>query len=204
MHIGWAGLKNKEPKMLQLIRQSEFVEGRWKNGMGVSWEIAAFREDGLSDFSWRLAKARIVADVPFSIYPGMDRVFMQLQGQGLDLEFEGGRVIEVHESFVPHSFSCDVPLNCKLLDGPCMDLNLFTARGRFHSEVSVVEIARQQEILSGSATTVFFGLAGSCRLKAGGLSIDLAEGDAAVARQESLVEVVADKALLFSGLILAD
>lgn len=204
MHIGWAGPKNKEPKMLQLIRQSEFVEGRWKNGMGVSWEIAAFREQGAADFSWRLAKARIDADVPFSIYPGMDRVFMQLQGNGLDLEFEGGCVIKVHESFVPHSFSCDVPLNCKLLDGPCLDLNLFTVRGRFHSEVSVVEVEGRQEIALGGATSVFLALTGSCRLTGGGMSIELAAGDAAVARQERMVEATGDKALLFSGMILPD
>jgi environmental stress-induced protein Ves len=184
--------------MLQLIRQSQFIEGRWRNGMGVSWEIAAEREEGEREFSWRLAKARIDADVPFSIYPGMDRVFMQLQGNGLDLQFEGGRVLPVHESFVPHHFSCDVPLNCKLLRGPCMDLNLFTARGRFRSEANVVRVVGQQEIQAGE-TAVFFGLQGSCRISDGTTSIALAEGDAAVARDHSKVTLSAENALLFWG-----
>ena len=61
--------------MLRLIRQDEMVEGPWRNGMGVSWEIASHQEAGAADFSWRFAKARIDRDVPFSIYPGIDRVF---------------------------------------------------------------------------------------------------------------------------------
>jgi environmental stress-induced protein Ves len=189
--------------MLRLIRQSEFIQGRWRNGMGVSWEIAASREEGASDFSWRLAMARIDADVPFSIYPGMDRVFMQLHGQGLDLEFEGGRVIQVHQSFVPHSFSCDVPLECKLLDGPCMDLNLFTQRGGFRSEVDVVQVAGEQQLSLRSATTVFFCLQGACHLSVDGASIELAEGDAAVARDIELVDVKGESAKLFVGHIIA-
>ena len=183
--------------MLQLVRQSQFVEGRWRNGMGVSWEIAAMRAEGQEDFSWRLAKARIDADVPFSIYRGMDRVFMQLQGNGLDLEFEGGRVLEVHESFVPHSFSCDIPLNCKLLDGPCIDLNLFTARDSFQSEASVVRVEGQQEIQPGAAS-VFFGLKGSCRISNGETTIDLGEGDAAVAGISNVI-ITAKNALVFWG-----
>ncbi len=72
--------------MLRIIPQSEFKEGRWRNGQGVSWEIASYREEGAADFSWRFAKARIDSDVPFSIYPGMDRVFMMLEGGGMDLD----------------------------------------------------------------------------------------------------------------------
>jgi hypothetical protein len=188
--------------MLQLIRQSAFIEGRWRNGMGVSWEIAAEREAGASDFSWRLAKARIDGDVPFSIYPGMDRVFMQLQGQGLDLQFEGGRILPVHESFVPHSFSCDIPLNCKLLAGPCIDLNLFTARDKFRSEASVVSLSGR-EILSASGITVFFALAGDCALSADGELVELAAGDAAVARDARRVEAQSDKARVFVGKLIS-
>ena len=185
--------------MLQLIRQSAFIEGRWRNGMGVSWEIAAEREPGAVDFSWRLAKARIDGNVPFSIYRGMDRVFMQLAGQGLDLEFEGGRVIPVHESFVPHSFSCDIPLNCKLRSGPCVDLNLFTARDKFRSEVNVVQLNGEQEIVLAGAHTLFFALDGACMIVADGETFALSAGDAAEARDATRVEAQGVKAKLFVG-----
>jgi environmental stress-induced protein Ves len=60
--------------MIRLIPQVSFVEGRWRNGQGVSWEIASHKKADAADFSWRFAKARIDNDVPFSIYPGMDRI----------------------------------------------------------------------------------------------------------------------------------
>jgi environmental stress-induced protein Ves len=188
--------------MFQLIRQSQFFEGRWRNGMGVSWEIAALRADRASEFSWRLAKARIDGDVPFSIYPGMDRVFMQLEGQGLDLQFADGRVIEVHESFVPHSFSCDVPLNCKLLQGPCMDLNLFTARGTFRADVSVIELDGLKDIQVKHVTAVFFALKGKCSLTAAGTTIHLDQGDAALVQDEDQISAKGQNSLLFAGVIM--
>lgn len=187
--------------MLQLIRQSEFVEGRWRNGMGTSWDIVTERDEGAAEFSWRLAKARIDADVPFSIYRGMDRVFMQLEGNGLDLQFEGGRVIEVHESFVPHRFSCDIPLNCKLLDGPCMDLNLFFARDRFDVDASVVKLAGRQELTVAGPAAVFFALDGACKLSTGGATVALDEGDAAVLRHGATVQAEGSGAKLFVGFL---
>ena len=187
--------------MLQLIRQSDFVEGRWRNGMGTSWDIVTERDQGAAEFSWRLAKARIDAEVPFSIYPGMDRVFMQLQGNGLDLQFEGGRVIKVHESFVPHRFSCDIPLNCKLLDGPCLDLNLFYARDRFEVDARVVKPAGRQELPVAGPAAVFFALDGACKLSTGGATVTMDKGDAAVVRLANTVQAEGEDAALFVGLL---
>ncbi len=189
--------------MLQLIRQSEFIEGRWRNGMGTSWDIVTEREKGAAEFSWRLAKARIDADVPFSIYPGMDRVFMQLDGHGVDLHFADGRTIEVHESFVPHGFSCDIPLNCKLRGGPCLDLNLFFARDRFAVDASVIELTGQRELLAAGRAAVFFALVGACKLSASGVTVALEKGDAAVLRQAGQVRAQGQGAKLFAGLLTA-
>jgi uncharacterized protein len=148
--------------MIKIIRQSEYKEGRWRNGQGLSWEIAAKREEGAEDFAWRFAKARIDQDVPFSIYPGMDRIFMMLEGAGMDLQFEGGKILQVHENWVPHAFSCDVPLICKLRGGPSTDLNLFVDRKK-HSTVCEIRTLKQNELLKfASGQTVVFMLAGEC------------------------------------------
>ena len=187
--------------MLRLIRQTEMPEGPWRNGMGVSWEIALHKEPGAADFSWRFAKARIDRDVPFSIYPGMDRVFMQISGNGLDLEFEGGHKIEVHHSNVPHTFPCDVPLNCKLLDGPCFDLNLFTARGKYQAEASVLKLNGMESIDLSGVEAVFFALEGSVVLSGQGGAVHLQTGDAAVATFEQGVSVAGNAASLFVGVL---
>jgi uncharacterized protein len=62
------------PKLVELPATS-FREGRWRNGLGVSWDIASEPPgSGMDDFGWRFAIARIDADVPFSHYPQVDRV----------------------------------------------------------------------------------------------------------------------------------
>ena len=193
--------KIKGPAMLRLIRQSEMLEGPWRNGMGVSWEIASHKEQGASEFSWRFAKARIDRDVPFSIYPGMDRVFMQISGNGLDLEFEGGHVLQVHESNVPHAFACDIPLNCKLGGGPCFDLNLFTARGVYEAQASVLRLSGMETLDLANIEAVFFALEGSVVLSGQGGAIQLQAGDAAVATFEQVTTVAGNSASLFVGIL---
>jgi uncharacterized protein len=193
--------KIKGPAMLRLIRQSEMTEGPWRNGMGVSWEIASHREPGAADFSWRFAKARIDRDVPFSIYPGVDRVFMQISGNGLDLEFEGGQVLAVHESNLPHAFACDVPLKCKLLDGPCFDLNLFTVRGSYEAQASVLKLNGMETLDLSNIEAVFFALEGSVVLSGQGGAVQLQTGDATVAAMEQGVSIAGNAASLFVGIL---
>ncbi|MDE2444629.1 MAG: HutD family protein [Alphaproteobacteria bacterium] len=187
--------------MLRLIAQDKFVEGRWRNGMGVSWEIASYRPEGAADFHWRFAKARIDADVPFSIYPGMERVFMQLEGNGLDLVFEGGHVLQVHESHIPHSFACDVPLNCKLLNGPCYDLNLFTARGKYQSQASVLKVNGMESLDLSGVEAVFMALEGKVVLSGPDGAVRLQKGDAAIAAHEQVVSLAGNGAKVFVGLL---
>ena len=187
--------------MLRLIRRHEMVEGPWRNGMGVSWEIASHKEEGAADFSWRFAKARIDRDVPFSIYPGVDRVFMQISGNGLDLEFEGGKVLAVHESFVPHAFACDVPLTCKLLDGPCFDLNLFTARGAYEAQASVLKLSGMETLDLSGVEAVFFALEGQVVLSGQGGAVSLNNGDAAVASHEQAITMAGHGATVFVGIL---
>ncbi len=181
--------------MLRIIPQSEFKEGRWRNGQGVSWEIASHQEEGAADFSWRFAKARIDNDVPFSIYPGMDRIFMMLEGGGMDLEFADGKTLHVHEKFVPHEFSCDVPLVCKLRGGPSMDLNLFAARGEWRAECDVVVIDGKLQFNFQNHVTIIYALEGSCTIAGHALEV----GDTAIIEGKAITQCGGENAKLYVG-----
>ena len=179
---------------MRIIRSSEFAEGRWRNGMGVSWDIASWLP-ATGDFDWRLAIARIDTDVPFSHYPGIDRVFTLIEGRGLDLEFEGRPALAVDQLFVPHFYPCDVPTFCRLRDGPCRALNLFFRRGRWRADVDV--IASNAEIVH-HGPILLFALEGA--LLADG--VRLAEGDAAVT--EDKVALSNDGSLLYAARLSAE
>lgn len=181
--------------MLRIIPQSDLEEGRWRNGMGVSWEIAASKKQGAADFTWRFAKARIDGDVPFSMYPGMDRIFMMLDGDGMDLEFGDGEILQVHQRFVPHQFACDVSLNCKLLGRPSLDLNLFAARSELGLECEVLDLTGKKTIGLGSAATVLYVLAGQALVLRQKLNCD----DAAVITDEAEIICSGIDAKLYIG-----
>lgn len=165
---------------MRIIRKSAFVEGRWRNGMGVSWDIAS-EPPGTDDFGWRFAIARIDADVPFSNYPEVDRIFTLIAGNGLDLAFAGGADLAVHRLFVPHPYPCDVPTFCRLRAGPCRALNLFTRRGQWRAAAEVLSSGAE---LAHPGLILLFALKGAADVNGHAL----AEGDAAVADEH----VVAD------------
>lgn len=158
---------------MRIIRKLDFVQGRWRNGMGVSWDIAS-EPQGTDDFGWRFAIARIDADVPFSSYPGVDRIFTLIAGKGLDLEFTGHPGLAVDRLFVPHPYPCDVPTFCRLKDGPCRALNLFTRRGRWRAAADILSSGAE---LSHPGPLLLFALQGAADVNGHAL----AEGDAAIA-----------------------
>jgi uncharacterized protein len=144
---------------MRIIRKSDLVEGRWRNGMGVSWDIAADSNGfAAGEFGWRLAIARIDADVPFSLYEGVDRVFTMIEGNGLDLEFEDSRLLSIRHAFVPHFFSCEIPAFCHLHDGVCFALNLFVRRDRWTAAVDI--LSSNAEIFH-SGPIILYGLDGA-------------------------------------------
>jgi uncharacterized protein len=156
------------------IPKASFSKGLWRNGRGVSWDIASdrpFTQDG--DFGWRFAVAEIAASGPFSIYGAVDRVFTLIAGKGVDLQFAGGKTLAVHHCFVPHTFACDVPTQCTLRNGSAQALNLFTTREKFRTEVTVIDVDGQVSLPAGA--TLLFALRGDIKME----DITLAAGDAA-------------------------
>ncbi|MFI6337529.1 HutD family protein [Streptomyces sp. NPDC050535] len=101
----------------------------WKNGAGVTREIAVRPEGaGMDDFDWRVSLAEVAADGPFSAFPGIDRTLTLVEGAGMDLTVGGERRL-VDSRYTPGDFRGDVPTDCRLLDGPVVNLNVMWRRG---------------------------------------------------------------------------
>lgn len=177
---------------IRKIAAADFKEGRWRNGMGVSWEIVGEASAGhASGFLWRFATALITADVPFSSYPGVDRVFTLIEGNGLTLSF-ADRMIEVGSCFAPCRFAGDQAATCRLANGPCRALNLFLARGHMTADVRIL---RDRGELAASHQTLAFALSGRSRIG----EIELDTGDAAIADGSSAYD--AHSGILYAALL---
>lgn len=100
----------------------------WRNGGGITHEL--HREgDGPCGFGLRLSIAEVASDGPFSSFPGVDRVIVLLEGAGLRLT-RGPLEVRLETPGAPFAFHGDDPWHGALIDGPTLDFNVMTARGR--------------------------------------------------------------------------
>jgi environmental stress-induced protein Ves len=121
-----------------IIRSEDLVARPWKNGQGVTWEIAIDPPgSGMGDFRWRVSRARIEADGSFSSFPGYERWITCVEGSGFALHFEDGVKLAV-PPFVPVRFAGDRPAMCRLAGGPCTDINVIARRDQVVMAVAVV------------------------------------------------------------------
>ncbi|MEU0627019.1 HutD family protein [Streptomyces sp. NPDC005989] len=122
----------------RVLRAADRAATPWKNGGGVTREIAAHPEGApLDAFDWRISLAEVTEDGPFSTFPGVDRTLTVVEGAGLDLMVDGEHHI-VDEPYWPHDFPSDLATDGALLGGPVVNLNVMCRRGRTSAAVAVV------------------------------------------------------------------
>ncbi|MFZ5618563.1 MAG: HutD family protein [Pseudomonadota bacterium] len=105
---------------MKIIRIDDLEPQPWKNGGGVTREIALCTDD--AGMIWRLSVADVEQNGPFSIFPGAARILTVIEGAGLRLR-QSDSVIDA-PAFLPVHFRGDVPTECDLVSGPVRDFNL--------------------------------------------------------------------------------
>ena len=109
---------------MHTVSLADVAEKPWRNGGGVTQELLTWPpEVAASDWQLRISVARIGRNGPFSAYPGFERWFAVLQGEGVVLRFANRRLM-LGAGGEPVRFEGAAAPNCDLLDGPTQDLNL--------------------------------------------------------------------------------
>lgn len=96
-------------------------EARWRNGGGLTRELLAVPAGDA--WRWRISVAEVLADGPFSAYPGVQRWIALIEGAGMELDFDG-KVQRRLQNHTPLRFDGARAPTCRLLAGPTQDLNL--------------------------------------------------------------------------------
>lgn len=122
---------------IQTYTLKDFIQMPWKNGTDVTTELFALNDPKDNSLLFRLSMASVTSDGPFSNYPGIDRILFLLKGKGFYLE-SSQTTLSLGLHTPPHSFSGEESINCILLDGPCVDFNIMTARSYAKSTISFV------------------------------------------------------------------
>ncbi|MFE4721071.1 HutD family protein [Streptomyces sp. NPDC056728] len=137
---------------VRLLPAAERTAAPWKNGGGVTRNIAASPPDaGTDDFVWRVSLADVEGDGPFSAFPEVDRTLTMVEGAGMELTL-GGEHRTVDERYVPQDFRGDVPTDCHLIDGPVVNFNVMWRRGA--GAPPSVAVVRGRLTITGKALVV--------------------------------------------------
>lgn len=130
---------------MQILSRADFHTQPWKNGGGITHEVARADRDGA--LLWRLSIAEVAADGPFSPFPGLSRVLTVTDGAGLWLDTPRGRITA--RPLRPVHFPGDLPVNCRRIDGGVTDFNLIYDASRLRARVEAVTAVRDCQAADG-------------------------------------------------------
>ncbi|MBB4482469.1 HutD family protein [Rhizobium etli] len=164
---------------MRILRASDHKRMPWKNGGGETVEIAVSPDDaGLAGFDWRVSMATVAADGPFSIFPGIDRTLVILEGNGMALDIEGSAPVLLTTASDPLAFPADVPVAARLKDGAITDLNVMTRRDRLAHTLIRIDLDGNRSVPLTSSTCLLLCQSGALSFRRNGEAGALAASDA--------------------------
>ncbi|AUT59880.1 HutD/Ves family protein [Paraburkholderia terrae] len=123
---------------VSLIRGADLVASPWKNGGGVTREVAAFPEGAALDaFVWRVSVADVAQAGPFSRFAGIDRTLALLSGAGMLLDEANGVTHALREPLDIARFEGETAIDARLINGATRDFNLMVRRGAATGDVAI-------------------------------------------------------------------
>jgi uncharacterized protein len=142
---------------MRILRSADYRRMPWKNGGGETREVAVWPSGAALDaLEWRVSLATVASDGPFSTFAGVTRTLCVIQGAGIELHVDDEPVRMLQTSSEPCTFDGEAPARAALIDGPIMDLNVMSRRGRFRHRVSRRLFSGSRELLTTGAATLIF------------------------------------------------
>lgn len=105
---------------MDIIRYGDLAEVPWKNGGGITRNIAAANSGERT--AWRLSRADVAGDGAFSLFPGLVRILTVVTPGGMTLTHPGGTLQA--DAWDPVRFDGGWEVMAHLREGPLTDLNL--------------------------------------------------------------------------------
>jgi environmental stress-induced protein Ves len=119
-----------------LLRAADRRAAPWKNGGGVTHEVAAFPPgSGMEDFLWRVSIAEVRVAGPFSSFPGIDRTLAVLEGR-LELAIDGAPPLVLSGETDPVAFAGEANVVGEPVGSAAIDLNVMTRRDGFRATIA--------------------------------------------------------------------
>lgn len=170
--------------MLRIVRSNSHREMPWKNGGGVTTEIAVFPPGAnLENFEWRVSIAMIAKDAPFSTFPGVQRRMFMLDGRGARVSIGGAPPVLMTRSSMPFEFDGEAVVHADLVDGMIAVLNVMTRRGKCRAVAERMQMIGESEFNTAAPIALLLCRDGRAQLSHPELEDALDHDDVAVLLQ---------------------
>jgi environmental stress-induced protein Ves len=169
--------------VIQIIRASDYREQPWKNGGGLTREIAVALSG--NQVLWRLSLATIERDGPFSEFRGYDRTIVALDGGTVELNVEGQPV--TLDRIEPYEFPGEAKVTCRLIGDAARDLNVMTLRDDFVHDCEIITSV-QRFVLDEDEIVFVYAIEGTAEA----LGTTCERGDTLCVQVEDTVGVATD------------
>lgn len=160
--------------MLQRFAIADLAAMPWKNGGGSTREVVCWPPGaGMDRFDWRVSIATISQPGPFSVFAGIERSILLLEGDGVRLRSDGRFDHRLDTPGQPFAFAGDLAVDCTLLGAASTDFNVMVRRGVVQADVSVHDAPATLPAASGG---VLLALDGGWILSNGHDTLDVPAG----------------------------
>ncbi len=147
---------------MQILHARHYPATPWKNGGGITRQVLIAPPDAtLDNFDYRISIASVASDGDFSRFPGIDRQLLLLQGAALLLQREDGSEVRLDAFSLPLAFAGEESISSQLTEGPVIDFNVMTRRGRYLQQVEDFTLNGERQLQSDDEVLLVLLAAGA-------------------------------------------
>ncbi len=122
----------------ELIAARDLKPTPWKNGGGVTREIASYPAKATLDtFVWRISLADVAQAGPFSKFRDIDRTLVVTRGGPMALVNTDTQEQHDLQCWEPYRFRGEAAISARLTNGPTQDFNLMWRRNACSGQLDV-------------------------------------------------------------------
>lgn len=144
--------------MVHVLTAQDYRSMPWKNGQGVTLEVARSHGEGLDDFDWRVSIADVKAAGPFSHFLNRQRIIGVLEGEGMTLHVDDQNPVTLRQkSFF--AFKGESNVHAELVKDAIRDFNLIYNPEKYSARLQWVRSSSGTSWISDAAQILIFNTA---------------------------------------------
>jgi len=156
---------------MQHLLANEYTSMPWKNGKGITREVA--KSCGDNGLIWRLSLAYMTKNGHFSNFPNLSRILTVTIGFGVSLIDTSTNAKVLAPLHKPTLFSGDQSIEAQLINGPIQNFNVIYDPTKTKSNVRILKGPESNKLSPGNGENLaVYCLSGTLKLNQKNLNQD--------------------------------